>query len=65
MQAAKKLIEEIKRQIDACSRTQSDYLKRDYNKSIKRMKKDLREYCFYRGFNYKKIIGELEVMQNE
>ena len=43
---------------EALKKTYSPYLKQDYQKHLKRLKKDLREYCYYRGFNYKEIIGE-------
>ena len=41
-------VSEIERMEDACRRTKSEYLKRDYQKAIKRMKKELNEYDGYK-----------------
>ena len=58
MKAVMRHLEEIRRVEEALKKTDSPYLKQDYQKHLKRLKKDLREYCHYRGFNYKEIIGE-------
>ena len=38
--------------------TKSPYLKKDKEKSIARKKKELKEYCYNKGYNYKKICFE-------
>ena len=58
MKAVMRHLEEVRRVEEALKKTYSPYLKQDYQKHLKRLKKDLREYCYYRGFNYKEIIGE-------
>lgn len=58
MKAVVRQLEEIKRVKEAIKKTDSPYLKQDYQKHLRRLKGELREYCYYRGFNYKEIIGE-------
>lgn len=58
MKAAMRQVAEINRVSEAIKNTQSPYLKRDYEKNLRRLKKELREYCYYRGFNFKQILGE-------
>lgn len=60
MKAVERHIEEIKRYQDAITKTNSAYLKNDYAKRVNRMIKELREYCHYRKYNFKKIIKEVE-----
>ena len=57
MKAAKRQVEEIKRLEEAISKTKSTYLKNDYSKNARTLKAELREYCGYRGFDYKKVIN--------
>ena len=42
------MIEEIRRLKEACRKTESKYLKIDYSKRIKKLKKELSEYNFHR-----------------
>lgn len=56
----RKAIQDIKRMDDAIKKTNSVYLKKDYQKRIDKAKKDLREYCRLRGFNYNEIEEELK-----
>ena len=58
MRAVMRQLEEINRVKEAIHKTESPHLKQDYQKHLKRLKKELREYCYYRGFAYKEIIGE-------
>lgn len=44
----KKHIQEMKRLEDAISKTDSKYLKADYEKALKRMQRELREYDRYK-----------------
>jgi hypothetical protein len=37
-------VRKIERLKDACKRTRSDYLRRDYGKAIRRMESELRQY---------------------
>lgn len=55
MKAAKRQIEEINRLKMAIKETKSKYLRRDYQKSIRRLESELREYCSYRGLDYETI----------
>lgn len=45
----KKHIAEMERLKTAIEKTDSEYLKRDYEKALKRMQKELREYDRYKG----------------
>lgn len=58
MNAAMRQVAEINRVTEAIQNTKSPYLMRDYEKNLRRLKKELREYCYYRGFNFKQILGE-------
>ena len=58
MKAVNKLINEINEHYEAIKASSSPYLIRDRYKCIKRLEKDLIEYCFYKGYNYKKIMNE-------
>jgi len=49
----------MKRLKTAFNKTKSTYLKNDYAKAIRRMQEELREYCDYRGLNYKEVINDL------
>lgn len=44
-----KHVAEINRLKDAIERTNSEYLKRDYSKALKRMQAELREYDRYKS----------------
>jgi len=48
MSPREKHVAEIKRLEEACQKTKSNFLKRDYGKAISRMKKELDEYDAYR-----------------
>lgn len=44
-----KHVDEISRLKDAIARTDSEYLKNDYGKALRRMEKELKEYDRYKG----------------
>lgn len=48
---AKKLLQEIKRKEAAITQTKSWKLKRDYQKSIYKQRRELAEYCKIRGIS--------------
>lgn len=56
MRAAMRQVEEIRRLEQAISKTKSTYLINDYSKNIRTLKRELREYCGYRGFDYNEVI---------
>ncbi len=58
MKQALKVIEEIKSDYRAIEQTKSQYLVNDRLKHIKSLKRDLKEYCSYKGFNYKQLTTE-------
>lgn len=60
MRAVERQLEEIKRLEEASEKSKSRYLKKDYSKRIARLKKELKEYCFYRGLKYFEIVKEIE-----
>lgn len=55
------VINEIKRLYDGCIVTKSPYLKNDYEKKIKALKRDLKEYCSYKKFNYKELCVKYNI----
>ena len=57
MRAVVRQLEEIKRLEEAIQRSKSKHLKTDYSKRIARLKKELKEYCYYRGLNFRAIIA--------
>lgn len=56
MKQALKVIEQIKAEKKAVESSSSQYLINDRLKHIKALKRDLKEYCSYKGYNYKEII---------
>lgn len=58
MKQALKVIDEIKADYKAIEQSKSPYLINDRLKHINALKRDLKEYCKYRGYNY----NELEKM---
>ena len=59
MKQALKFIDEIKRKKEAVLKTKSTYLKNDYSKSIRQDMEDLKEYCEYKGLDFKELIKRL------
>lgn len=59
MNAVNRQLEEIKRLKRAINKTKSQYIKNDYSKNIRKLQKELKEYCQYRGYNYKEIIKKV------
>ena len=58
MKAAMRQVTEINRIKEAIKKTKSPHLKRDYEKNLRRLMGELKEYCHYRGFKLKEILGE-------
>ena len=56
MKQALKLINEIKADYKAINNSKSKYLINDKLKHIKRLKRELREYCSYENINYNELI---------
>lgn len=61
MEQAIVVINEIKRLYTACYESKSQYLRNDYEKKIRSLKKDLKEYCYYKKFDYKKICEDYNI----
>lgn len=61
MKQAIAVIKEIRRLYHGCAVTQSPYLKNDYTKKIKSLKRDLKEYCGYKNFNYKQLCEQYNI----
>lgn len=60
MKAVERQLEEIERCKKIFNSTNSVYMKNDYAKAIRRLTNELREYCKYRGYNFKKIIKRIK-----
>lgn len=61
MQAVERQINEIKRLKAAIEKSNSVYLKNDYSKGIHRLKRELKQYCYFRGYNYKAILHKYKI----
>jgi hypothetical protein len=48
-------LKEINRKKEAIKKTKSKYLINDYMKSIVQDESDLKEYCLYKGIDYKEL----------
>ncbi len=59
MKQALKVIDEIKADYKAIEQSKSKYLINDKQKHIKRLKRELREYCGYKNLNYNELIKGL------
>ena len=57
MRAAMRQVEEINRLKEAVEKTKSAHLKNDYAKNIKRLTAELREYCGYRKYDFRKVMN--------
>ena len=55
MKQALKVINEIKADYKAIEKSKSKYLINDRLKHIKSLKRDLKEYCGYKGYDYNDI----------
>ena len=60
MKRAIELAAEIERKKAAIHKTKSEYLRRDYGKSIKRSMAELKYYCRSRGIDYDEVIRSAE-----
>lgn len=56
MRQAKEMVREINRKKQALRKTDSEYLKRDYSKSIKSDLKELKDYCKFKGFDIEEVL---------
>ena len=56
MKAAMRQVEEIDRLKEAIRKTNSNYLKNDYAKNMRTLKRELKEYCRYRGIDYQRVL---------
>lgn len=61
MRQALKVIEQIKADYKALETTKSQHLINDRLKHINALKRDLKEYCKYKGYNYDKLIQAVDV----
>lgn len=56
MKQALIVVNKIKDLEKVINNTNSIYLKQDYRKQINRLKKDLKDYCFYKNYNYNDLL---------
>lgn len=56
MKQALKVVEEIERLKGAIEKTESEKLKKDYSKGIRKLTAELKEYCWYKNLNFKKVM---------
>lgn len=62
MRAVNKQLEEIKRVEKALENSKSIKFKKDQGKYLKRLKKELKEYCYCRGYNYQEILKRVVII---
>ena len=60
MKQALILIDEINRKKQAIKKTNSQYLKNDYSKSIRDDVWELKTYCKYKGLDLKDVLTKLK-----
>lgn len=58
MKQALILMKEIERKRKAVNKSSSEYLKKDYEKRIERDIQELKDYCKFKGLDYKAVTGE-------
>lgn len=56
MKQAKVLVDEINRKRAAMNNTNSIYLINDYSKSIRSDISELRDYCRFKGIEFRKVL---------
>lgn len=56
-----KHINKIIRLQTAIKKSNSYYLKNDYGKAVQRLKRELKEYCSFRMYDYKAILRKYEI----
>lgn len=56
MKAVKQHLDSIKEFQKIIDRSDNPYIINDYSKAIRRLKRELRTYCKYKGFDYNKIL---------
>ena len=56
MKQALIVVNKIKDLETAINKTTSIYLKQDYRKAINRLKKDLKDYCYFKNYNYSDLL---------
>lgn len=56
MKQALIVVKKIKDLEKVINNTNSIYLKQDYRKQINRLKKDLKDYCFFKNYNYNDLL---------
>lgn len=61
MKAVERQVSNIIRLQTAIRKTNSYYLKNDYSKAIHRLKRELKEYCGLRMYDYKAILRKYEI----
>ena len=55
MEQALKLVDEINRKKEAIGKTKSTYLRNNYYKSIRSDMFELRDYCKFKGLDFKAV----------
>lgn len=61
MKQALIVVDEIKRLEESIAKSKSRYLTNDCSKNIYELKKELKEYCGYRGYDYEKLVERYKI----
>lgn len=56
MVRALKIVNEIKKEYKAINKSESIKFKNDRTKYVEKLKKELKQYCYYSDLNYKKLV---------
>ena len=56
MKQAIKVVEEIERLKGAIEKTESEKLKKDYSKGIRKLTAELKQYCYYKKLKFSEVM---------
>lgn len=57
MKAVKQQLADIKKYQDIVNKSNNPYIINDYTKAIRRLERELKTYCKFRGYDYNDIIN--------
>lgn len=64
MKAVERHIEEIKKYQAIVNKSDNPYIITDYSKAICRLKRELKTYCKFKGFNYNNLMKKAGLSTN-
>lgn len=61
MNRALKLVNEIKKNYEAVNKSESFKFKNDRTKYVRKLKKQLKQYCYYSDISYKRLVEKYKI----